>query len=55
MIKIFGGRKGSENLYNEVTIETYRIRQTFFAPLLSSLSELNICLRGYKRYVIIKQ
>ena len=26
MIKIFGGRKGSENLYNEVAIETYRIR-----------------------------
>lgn len=54
VIKIFGGRKGSENWYNEVTVETYRIRQTFFAPLFSSLPELNICLGEYKRCVIIK-
>lgn len=55
VIKIFGGKKGSENLYNGVTIETYRIRQTFFAPLFSSLSESNICLRKYKMCVIMKQ
>lgn len=54
-IKIFGGRKSSENLYNGLTIETYRIRQTFFTPLFSSLSESNICLREYKMCVIIKQ